>query len=87
MGFITEQLEAMKGAISEGFKQALIDLFKSFGGWLFRTISGASYWICLVVAVISLLAYIVGFKKAAKFIPLSFLVYFILESIKAVFAI
>ncbi len=41
-----------------------------------------SYWITLSVAIIALILYIAGMKKAGKYVSVSFVVYFILQCLK-----
>lgn len=40
-----------------------------------------SYWVCLVVALLSIIFYVLGNKKAAKFIPGSFAIYALIKAI------
>lgn len=58
---------------------------QDFGMWVLGGIVGASYSICLTVAMVALILYIAGLKKAAKYIPISFIVFYLLQSLKAAF--
>ena len=40
-----------------------------------------SYWVCLLVALLSIIFYVLGNKKAAKFIPGSFAIYALIKAI------
>lgn len=41
-----------------------------------------SYWLCLFVAIISTILYVAGLKKAGKYVPVTMVVYFLLECFK-----
>ena len=58
--------------------------FNKFIGIL-TNICDISYWICLFIAMFSIILYIVGFKKSGKFATLSVLIYVFCESIKNAF--
>lgn len=58
--------------------------FNKFIGTL-TNICDISYWICLFIAMFSIILYIVGFKKSGKFATLSVLIYMFCESIKNAF--
>ena len=47
--------------------------------------SSLSYWICLFIAMFSIILYIIGFKKSGKFITLSLVIYVFFEGIKNAF--
>lgn len=66
--------------ITEGIKTKCVDGVK----WLGITIIDNSYNVCLVVAMIGLICYLGGYKKGAKVVTLSLIVYFVLQAIKVV---
>lgn len=59
-------------------KNNLIELAKSIAIGIIDN----SYWICLFICLASLFLYVSGIKKAGKYVPASFLIYFVLQSIK-----
>lgn len=59
----------------------LLDLLK----WLALHFIASSYWICLFSCMLALVLYIGGLKKAGKYVSVSFIVYFFLQSIKGAF--
>lgn len=77
-------LESLKNtiisAMEEGIKTAIIGT----GRWALNGIIEASYPICLTIAIIAVILYIGGFKKAGKYASVSFIIYFLLQSIKCV---
>lgn len=56
----------------------LVQLLKSIGLGIINN----SYWICLAVCMIALILYVAGQRKAGKYISISFIIYFILESLR-----
>jgi len=44
-----------------------------------------SFWICLFIALISLILYILGFKKFAKYVPASVAIYTLIKMIASAF--
>lgn len=68
----------MKEAIVEALKEFVITGLKDIGLGVIKS----SYWICLIVCLISLILYIAGQKKAGKYVSISFITYFILHSLK-----
>lgn len=64
--------------------QAVKDFFYGFGIDVFSGIVSISYWICLFIAIGSLLAYIAGFKNSGRWSTLSILIYATLQSILSV---
>lgn len=58
--------------------------FNKFIGIL-TNIYDISYWICLFIAMFSIILYIIGFKKSGKFITLSLVIYVFFEGIKNAF--
>ena len=67
--------------IAEGIKIALLDILKTLG----LNIVASSYWICLIICMVSILIYIAGQKKAAKYTTISLVVYIILEAFKVAY--
>lgn len=59
-------------------KNNLLELLK----WIVIGIIDNSYWICLFICLASLFLYIGGVKKAGKYVPASFVIYFVLQSLK-----
>lgn len=62
-------------------KNKLIDFIK----WMALNFINSSYWICLFSCMIALVLYIAGMKKAGKYVSISFIIYFFLQSIKGAF--
>lgn len=81
---IYKMLETMQDTISASIVNALKDAVISLLKWIAMGIINGSYWICLVACLIALLLYIAGERKAGKYVTISFVVYFILQSIKGV---
>lgn len=44
-----------------------------------------SFWICLIVAMISLILYVGGIKKAGKYCTASLVIYVVLEALGSAF--
>lgn len=70
--------ELIINSIVEGLKQSILNFLK----WIGLGIINGSYWICLTACLIALLLYIAGQRKAGKYVSISFVVYFILQSIE-----
>lgn len=70
--------EDIINAIIEGLQAAIVSLMK----WIGRGIINSSYWICLTCCLIAIFLYIAGQKKAGKYVSISFVIYFILQSLK-----
>lgn len=58
---------------------------KAFFLMLWNFSVDASYWICLYVALFSLICYIFNFKKFAKYVPFSVGFYALIQSIGSAF--
>lgn len=67
--------------IAEGIKNGIISFFK----WVGLGIINNSYWICLMACLIALFMYLAGFKKAGKYVSLSIIIFYILQSLKVFF--
>lgn len=82
--YIDNSIEGLKTSIVtgilDGIKNSLINLFK----WIGVGIINNSYWVCLFVCITSLIFYIGGQRKAAKYVTLSVVIYIFLQSIKGV---
>lgn len=65
----------------EFMQNKLIDFLK----WLMVNFINCSYWICLFSCILALILYIAGLKKAGKYVSVSFVIYFFLQSIKGAF--
>jgi hypothetical protein len=57
-------------------------MIKNFMKSSLLSIIDNSYWITLPIAIICLILYIAGMKKAGKYVSVSFVVYFILQCLK-----
>ena len=60
------------------FKKVLQEALKS----VFEGIVNSSYIICLTVAMISILLYVCGQKKAGKYVSISIVIYVLLQALK-----
>lgn len=59
-------------------KDMIIELVK----WIFTGITNASYPICVFVAMVSIIFYVAGCKKAGRYVSYSIITYIILQTIK-----
>lgn len=50
---------------------------------LWNGLVSTSYWICLFVCIFSIVAYIFGFKKKAKYAPLAIFVYIFVMAVNS----
>jgi hypothetical protein len=76
----SEAIDASKDKIATWLQGIIGDVLR---GILIGIIDN-SYWICLFVCLISLMCYLCGQRKAAKYSTLSVVVYFVLRAIKEV---
>ena len=53
------------------------------GLWYYTTIT--SFWICLLTAMLCSMFYCFGFKKLAKYVPASFVIYTLIRALSSVF--
>jgi hypothetical protein len=62
-------------------------MLKDFWNWICKStvtqIADKSYYPCVIVAIIALILYIGGLKKAGKVVPASMIIYFLLQCFKA----
>ena len=72
--------ETIINAIVEGLKQSVVNFIK----WIGLGIINGGYWICLTACLVALILYIVGQKKAGKYVSISFVIYVVLQAIKGV---
>ncbi len=68
-------------SIEESLGDSLINLLKA----LFNGLVQSSFWICLIVCMISLLLYVGGQRKAGKGISISIILYILFQALKAGF--
>lgn len=59
-------------------KQLLIETLKA----VFEGVVSSSYIICLCVAMMAVIMYILGCKKAGKYVSISLVVYILLQALK-----
>ena len=71
-GVVNGIVGGAKASIAEGIK------------WLSITIIDSSYTVCLSIAVIGLIFYCAGYKKGAKAVTLSVIIFVVLQAIKVV---
>lgn len=79
-GYIDTSIQNAKNEMITGVK----DWFISGVKWLSITIIDSSYVICLTVAMVGLIFYIAGYKKGAKAVTLSLIIFVVLQAIKLV---
>ena len=84
--YIDTSISNMKNDIVTGVIDGVKNSIVSSVKWLSLVIIDSSYTICLTVAIVGLIFYIAGYKKAAKAVTLSLIVFFVLQAIKAVIA-
>ena len=74
-------LENMSLAFENALKNSILNLIK----WILTGVINSSFWVCLIICILSLIIYACGNRKAAKYIPISFVSYVILQCIKGSF--
>lgn len=77
---VKDIVDGVVNGITGGIKTSVIDGVK----WLSITIIDSSYTVCLGVAIIGLIAYCAGYKKGAKAVTLSIIIFVVLQAIKVV---
>lgn len=75
-------LENIKQAVSEAIQESLSSILHNFFSWITKGIIDSSFEICLTIAIISLILYICGKRKAGKYVTISIGIYFILQSLR-----
>lgn len=61
-------------------KENIINLFQ----WILLGIIDNSYWICLLICMVSILLYICSFRKSLKYVSASTVIFIILQALKQV---
>jgi hypothetical protein len=93
MNNISNVLDGLKSAGNDGWNAIkTIAEFLNYlmhPGMIFRSLWNFivlySYWICLFVALISLVLYSLGFKRFAKYLPASVSIYVLIKMLAGVF--
>lgn len=70
--------------VSDKIKDGFTGFFKWIGLGIANGVINNSYYICLFVCMTALFLYIAGIKKAGKYVPASFIIYYILQCFKLV---
>ena len=93
MGNIKEIIEGVQSVGGEGweaiktigkFLYYLMHPGLIFAGlWKYTVIY--SFWVCMFVAMISVILYALGYKKFAKYVPTSVVVYTLIKALSSVF--
>ena len=65
--------------MADKIQSILIELIKKIS----ISIINNSYYICLVICFLALILYIAGIKKAGKYVSVTFIIYFVLQSLRA----
>lgn len=79
------KVDGMVEIVKTGVIEAIQECALRFIKWMGIGLLGSSYWICLIIAMTSLLLYIAGNKKAGKYVTLSMIIFFILQCLKVAF--
>lgn len=77
---INSSIESTKQSIAEGLGDFMHYLMKS----ILMGIINNSKWICMIICLIAMVAYLCGNKKAGKYVPITIVTHFLLQSIKGV---
>lgn len=77
---VTKAIDNAVNTVTDRINAKLLESFK----WLCLTIIDNSYNICLSVAMLGLICYLGGYKKGAKVVTLSLVIFFVLQAIKGV---
>jgi hypothetical protein len=72
----------IKQQVSEAISESLNTFFINSLKWIARGIIDNSYLICMITCLLALALYVGGQRKAGKYVSISFVIYFILQSIK-----
>ncbi|MBB6623856.1 hypothetical protein H7E67_10495 [Clostridium gasigenes] len=82
--YIDTSLENFKndivGGIVDNIKDKMLDGVK----WISLAVIESSYAICLTIAMVGLIFYCAGYKKGAKAVTLSIIIFVVLQAIKVV---
>lgn len=71
--------------MSEAIELALKNSALNLGKWILTGVVNSSFWICLTAAIISIILYGCGMKKVGKVVPISFVIYVILQCVRGSF--
>lgn len=82
--YIDTSLTNLKTDIVNGIVDNIKDKIVEGTKWIAITIIDGSYTICLTIAIIGLIFYCAGYKKGAKAVTLSLIIFFVLQAIKVV---
>lgn len=74
-------LENMSLAFENALKNSVLNLIK----WILTGVINSSFWVCLIICMLSLIIYACGQRKAGKYVSISFITYVILQCIKESF--
>lgn len=67
--------------ILSGIGDSIKNFFIELGVDVLSGIVGISYWVCMVICIVGLLAYLAGFKKGGRWTTLSIMIYTTLKVI------
>jgi len=73
-----EYFDKLGTKILDGMKEWIVGGLKDIALW----VVDSSYWICLIVAIMAIILYIAGLKKAGKYASISLVIYFLMQSCK-----
>lgn len=71
--------------MAEKLVNAIKDGLAEIAKWIVVGIANNSYWICLFCAFAFLLMYVMGHKKYAKYVPVIYVFYIVMQVLKGVF--
>lgn len=70
--------------MSDYIMEIIKETTAKLGNWIATGVINSSYSICLFCSMTALILYMAGMKSAGKYVPVSFIIYFLLQSIKGV---
>lgn len=73
-----EIIDGVSTKILNGLKEGLLN----FGKWILSGLITNSYWIFLWCAIIAVILYIIGIKKAGKYITISIMLHLIMQMLR-----
>lgn len=82
--YVDTSLSNLKNDMVNGIVDNMKEKFIEGVKWLSINIINSSYIICLSVAMVGLIFYLSGYKKGAKAVTLSLIIFFVLQAIKQV---
>lgn len=71
----------MAEKLIEAIKVGMMEIAK----WIVVGIANNSYWICVFCAFAFILMYVMGHKKYAKYVPVMYVFYIVMQVLKSVF--